>query len=285
MGIKRKVEELQGTSLFSPGVSLYVNRALETFQLTEHRHDFIELTYVSEGSGTHYIGGEVIPVTQGDVFFIPVGVSHVFRPSTPERDKKLVVYNCVFPPEYVKQLQSMFPDAERLLAVYAEPSSSWRQARDPGEFHGWFKELYREYAAMLPGGKAVLTSIVLRILIGFHRLQHSAEGPAASSGWYPLDQAIAYIDSNYAGDVTLKELASQMKLSERQFSRLFLKQTGMNYSTYLQNVRMDAACRLLRSSDRSIRDISSAVGYADLKFFHRLFKRKTGVTPTSYRKK
>jgi AraC family L-rhamnose operon transcriptional activator RhaR len=46
---------------------------------------------------------------------------------------------------------------------------------------------------------------------------------------------------------------------------------------------MDAACRLLTGSRSSVWEIAAAVGYADMKFFHRLFKKKTGVTPRQYR--
>lgn len=286
MSVKRTVMRMLGEHFFEPGVPIFVNRAVETFELIEHSHDFVELTYVSEGSGVHYISGEAMPVSQGDVFFIPVGVSHVFRPAAPKQNRTLIVYNCLFPSDYIERLQASFPDSAPILASFADVTTGWLQIRDPGEFHALFKELYREFAGKQPGYYSLLTSLIIRIMVGLHRHLQLGAGFKPSGGgltWHTIDKAIAYMDVNYASPMTLKELAAEAKLSERQFSRLFRKQTGMNYSAYLQNIRIAAACRLLKSSRDSVQNIAGAVGYADLKFFHRLFKRKTGVTPRRYR--
>ncbi|WP_426452430.1 helix-turn-helix domain-containing protein [Paenibacillus sp. S-38] len=91
---------------------------------------------------------------------------------------------------------------------------------------------------------------------------------------------MSYIDRNYAAELRLGELASQANLSERQFSRLFRRQTGMTFTDYVQSIRMDAACRMLKHSRISVGEIAAAVGYSDLKFFHRLFKKKNrGYSP------
>lgn len=288
MKVRRTVGRLLGERFFEPGVPIYVNRAVESFELIEHTHDFVELTYVSEGSGVHYINGEAVPVAQGDVFFLPVGVSHVFRPNAPKPDRTLVVYNCLFPPGFIAHLQEIFSDTAGIIASFTAAPSSWLQIRDPGEFHPLFKELYREFAAKQPGYYSLLTALVIRIIVGLHRhLQMGSLTMSGGSGgeltWHPIDEAIAYMDANYVSPMTLKRLAAEAKLSERQFSRLFLKRTGMNYSTYLQNLRIDAACRMLKSTRESVQNIASAVGYADMKFFHRLFRKKTGVTPRVYR--
>ncbi|MNI45309.1 Xylose operon regulatory protein [compost metagenome] len=100
-----------------------------------------------------------------------------------------------------------------------------------------------------------------------------------------VDEAIAYIKGNYSGSLKLGELAAAANLSERQFSRLFRQQTGMSFIAYLHTIRMEAACRLLTGTRHSVAEVAAAVGYADLKFFHQLFKRKIGAAPRQYRDK
>lgn len=56
---------------------MYVNRATESFELLEHSHDFVEVSYISEEKGYHFIDDQVVTVQKGDLFFIPAGVSHV----------------------------------------------------------------------------------------------------------------------------------------------------------------------------------------------------------------
>lgn len=285
--MKRTIIHLLGTYFFNAEFPLFVNRATETFEMTEHTHDFIEITYICEGSGVHYIQNERIQVFKGDIFFIPVGVSHVFRPAAPRPDRKLVVYNCILPVEYAERLMGMFPDAAPIISFFKDTASPWLQVRDTGPFLGWFKDLYREFNARMPGYTAVLTSLVVQILVALHR-QRLAGLPAAeteaSHVWPSMESAVRYIQDNYAATITLKDLARQFRLSERQFSRQFRQQNGVNFSTFLQNVRVEAACRLLKDSRMSVQDIASSVGYNDLKFFHQLFKRITGVTPLAYRK-
>ncbi|MEJ8303981.1 AraC family transcriptional regulator [Saccharibacillus sacchari] len=286
--MKRNVDRMLGSSYFDDGLPIYVNRVAENFDLSEHTHDFIELTYIGEGSGVHYIGEESLRVSQGDVFFIPVGTSHVFRPSAPGRGRELIVYNCLFPTTYVEQLETFFPDAAEMLAFFREPQRSWLRLRDPGEFREGFKELFREYAARLPGCEAVLTAMIVRMLVTLHRHSQSeslGSGPTdAPLSRSSIEQAVRDIEERYADNLTVKELAAQVGLGERQFSRLFAQRTGMNFSAFLQNTRVEAACTLLSSSHRSIPEIAAAVGYSDMKFFYRLFKRKTGETPLGYRK-
>lgn len=288
--MKRNVDRMLGSSYFDDGLPIYVNRVAENFDLSEHTHDFIELTYIAEGSGMHYIGEESLRVSQGDVFFIPVGTAHVFRPSAPGRGQELIVYNCLFPTNYVEQLETFFPDAAELLAFFRDSERCWLRLRDPGEFRGWFKELFREYAARLPGCEAVLATLIIRMLVALYRQSQETTFMSGSTDTpLPLprpsvEHVVRYIEEQYADHLTLKKLASQVGLSERQFSRLFAQQTGMNFSTFLQNTRVEAACMLLTSTHRSIPEIAAAVGYGNLKFFHRLFKRKTGETPLGYRK-
>ena len=65
---------------------------------------------------------------------------------------------------------------------------------------------------------------------------------------------------------------------------MFKKETDMNFSEYLKKIRIDNAKNLLLNTENTVEDISYAVGYSDIKYFSRLFKKLTGVTPTEFRK-
>lgn len=282
MTVKRSVGELYGTYFFEPDSLVYVNRAVETFELIEHRHDFVELTYVFEGSGVHYINGESIAVSRGDVFFLPIGVSHVFRPSTPKKDRQLIVYNCVLDLKFMAALLEAFPESADILSMFSGTSATWLQTRDTGEFLPLFMELHREYAGKPPGYRSLLTALVVRIFIELYRRTNKES--EAVGAWSPVQQAIAHMTAHYRSkELTLEKLAELSKLSSRQFSRIFQKQTGMSFLAYLHHLRIEAACRLLKNSSDTISSIASSVGYTDMKFFHRLFKRTTGITPGQYR--
>jgi transcriptional regulator GlxA family with amidase domain len=74
------------------------------------------------------------------------------------------------------------------------------------------------------------------------------------------------------------------KLPERTLKRRFKAATGSPLIQYLQNLRIEQAKRLLETGALPVEEISAEVGYADVSFFRRLFKRLTGLRPNEYRR-
>jgi transcriptional regulator GlxA family with amidase domain len=82
----------------------------------------------------------------------------------------------------------------------------------------------------------------------------------------------------------LGPVVAHAAIPERTLKRRFKMATGMTLIDYLQNLRVEAAKRLLESGQTPVEEISVAVGYGDPSFFRRLFKRRTGLTPGQYRR-
>ena len=74
-------------------------------------------------------------------------------------------------------------------------------------------------------------------------------------------------------------------MSLRNFVRRFKQATGDSPLIYLQKLRVAAAKRLLESDQRTMQEISDAVGYQDVAFFRQIFQRHTGSSPSAYREK
>jgi transcriptional regulator GlxA family with amidase domain len=95
--------------------------------------------------------------------------------------------------------------------------------------------------------------------------------------------AEAYMEKNYARDISIERLAGRLNMSPRNFIRRFKNATGRLPGNYLQAVRVAVAKELLEGGARSVQAVSAAVGYDDAAFFRELFKRCTGMTPGEYR--
>lgn len=95
--------------------------------------------------------------------------------------------------------------------------------------------------------------------------------------------AEAYIEKNYAGDVSIERLARELSMSPRNFIRRFKSATGRLPGNYLQAMRVAIAKEMLEEGARSVQAVSAAVGYDDAAFFRGVFKRCTGMTPGEYR--
>ncbi|MDR9854752.1 helix-turn-helix domain-containing protein [Paenibacillus sp. VCA1] len=96
---------------------------------------------------------------------------------------------------------------------------------------------------------------------------------------------MSYIDNHFSDpDISLAMLAKEARNSEAYVSYFFKEQTGMNFSDYLEHVRMEEAKRLLIGSALPVSDIAVRTGYLSLNSFSRAFKRANGVSATEYRK-
>lgn len=94
-----------------------------------------------------------------------------------------------------------------------------------------------------------------------------------------------YLEENYQKNITLAMLEEEFFFNASYISRIFKQKTGVNYSDRLLDIRLTHAKELLRSTDRSIGDISEETGFGNAKYFSRIFKEKVGVQPIVYRKR
>ena len=94
-----------------------------------------------------------------------------------------------------------------------------------------------------------------------------------------------YIEINYKNNITLDSLAKKAHFSPSYLSKFFKKEVGENISTYIQNIRIDKAKVLLKTTTLKTYEIAEAVGIEDPVYFSRIFKKVTGVKPKDYREK
>lgn len=86
-------------------------------------------------------------------------------------------------------------------------------------------------------------------------------------------------------EIDFAALAASFGLSESGFRKKFRRVTGMPPGRYQQQIRLNRACEWLRQSNLTVSEISDRLGYDSVFYFSRLFKRKTGLSPTAYRSK
>ena len=84
--------------------------------------------------------------------------------------------------------------------------------------------------------------------------------------------------------MSLSVLAEEFHLSSQYISQLFKNEIGVNFLTYLTNIRMEKAKKLLLSTSLSIAEVSEKSGYGDYRVFTKVFKKTEGVTPSQYRR-
>ena len=99
-----------------------------------------------------------------------------------------------------------------------------------------------------------------------------------------IKKVLSIVNEHYNDSMTLEEIASRLNLTPEYLGSLFNREVGINYSSYMKEVRIKEAKKLLISTELKTYEIADKVGYPDPKYFSRVFKEATGMTPGEYQK-
>ena len=93
-----------------------------------------------------------------------------------------------------------------------------------------------------------------------------------------------YLQEHLAEDLSLSVLAEEFHLNPQYISQLFKNEIGVNFLSYLTNIRMEKAKKLLLSTSISVAEVAEKSGYGDYRVFTKVFKKSEGITPSQYRR-
>lgn len=257
-------------------------------EVAVHTHDSAELVIILAGRAVHVVDGQEYGLKAGDVFVISTHSEHGYKNA-----QGLKLCNIMFElPEFaaagskLKQLpgfQSLF-----VLEPFfrREHRFGSKLELDPARLD-FVKELLglilREYEEREDGFRPVIGTYFTALITYLSR-QYSAEKNNVSGKLYNLASAIAHMENNFLESLDIGSVASIACLSVRQFSRVFGRNYGMSPKEYLIKLRLDYACKLMRSSGLKLGAIAMESGFSDISLFSRQFKARYGISPREYRR-
>lgn len=240
--------------------------------LAYHHHDYYELFWVTDGTGSHFINDKEVKISAGDMVFIRPKDSHTFHLS--ERGQNLVLYNLALLKEDVDHFQNRY--------ITNEDNFIWRKGHMPVS-----KQLSKDQLQHLTfacqeflntkRGSVELDSILLSIL----RLLIYPIRNIKIPSW--LEQAVF----RFSGQLVLpKGSESFLKYCNRSHAhvnRTIRSNYGESLTQFLNGIRLHHAQDQLRSGGKGIKTIAHTVGLHDVAYFHKLFKKRFGITPNGFR--
>lgn len=288
----QKIKKLTGGAYFSKDMPFFISRSRENYEKPRHVHDFLEIIIVEEGQGFHYINEEIIRVQKGDIFLLPLGNEHVFRPSTSSDENQLIIYNVLISSDKLGDLlkeADMIKESlikEWLLEIKKENNGYIHLKDKQNQCLSLIRWMYLEFQSRQPGYQMILHAKLIELMIKLFRFDHyhpASQGVNEKNN-LALEEVLSFIDENYNCQVSLNQLANMMLVSERQFAREFKKYTNQSFIKYIQNIRIEKSCHLLQSTDHTVQEICYMVGYCNIDYFRSLFIKKVGTPPGKYRK-
>lgn len=153
------------------------------------------------------------------------------------------------------------------------------------EFYSLFKKIYEEYTSKGKCYQNVIRAYMIELIIKIFREIDKEQPPFTQGHRELVEKAINHMKENYRSHISLDDIVSGMFLSKNYFRQIFKKTTGISISSYIQELRISEACRLLEATDFSSAEIAERSGFNDIKFFYSTFKKVKGMTPSDYRRK
>lgn len=217
----------------------------------------------------------------GDVALAP---PYMFHRTLAEFDEPYERIMIKFSPEFVEPFikkvgQHIFNTLYETL-VYHFTDEIQHKLKD------MFFDILAEYQKETSYKEFILQGMLFRLFTTV--LEEHIPSPGTTLHPTPLTpqiiNAIVYMENHYKEQPSMDEVARFAGFSSGYFSRLFHTQLGMTYSTYLCNIQLRHVQILLSTTELSVMEIAHETGYCHGEYLSAQFKRKTGMTPTEYRK-
>ena len=265
-------------------VQKYITRFCEEFPaVTLHWHEEAELTLITEGDCTYQIDLADYEVHEGDLLFVPPLLLHSISRNT---SKIVLSETYVFHMNFLggnstdicstRYLTPLMNQEFSVPCLITPRHPAYRSLR---KIFNQIHTLYHEEAV---GYEIALKSLFLQAV--FLLLQYRGETTSADtkvSSDKPK-QVLDYIELHYAETITVSDLARLCYFSDYHFMRFFKKHMSMTCVEYINNLRLEKSVELFEKGDSSILGVSLSVGFHNLSYFHRAFKKKYHMTPRTF---
>ena len=250
--------------------------------VTTHWHEEAELTLITGGSGHYQIDLVDYEVQAGDLVFVPPLVLHAIS---------LGEGASLSSETYVFHMNFLGGNATDICSTrYLRPMMNQElsmpcliTAGHPAydELKNSFDRIAALYDEAVSGYELALKALFLQVI--FQLLPYSRRMVSSDTGTpsEKLKQVLDYIELHAAETITVSELAKLCYFSDYHFMRFFKKHMNMTCVEYINNLRLEKAVELFEQGNTSVLDVSLSVGFHNLSYFHRAFKKKYGMTPRS----
>ena len=152
----------------------------------------------------------------------------------------------------------------------------------PNEVRGVLARLADLIQTANPSSDEITEARVLSTF-AFHALASGRRAPVPKAETRLMDEAVKWLEAHYAEKVTLAQLVAYMGYSRSRFFNLFREHTGLSPLDWLNRHRIHRAQELLAAGGAPVADVARQVGFTDLPFFFRLFRRHVGCSPAASR--
>jgi AraC-like DNA-binding protein/mannose-6-phosphate isomerase-like protein (cupin superfamily) len=242
-----------------------------------HKHDELcEIIYISEGEGDFVINNHTYRTKKDDIIVYNPGIVHKEK-SNPQ--KPLKIFFCGIGNLSIEGIEGL-TDGSLIPSLVAPIIHADKYSY---KVNNYISNIFDEYSSQGRGSKIICQYLLILLIIFILRITTAPENLTASDPNSLGYQIKEYIDENYTCDISLNDIANHFYLSAYYISHIFKKEIGLSTINYLISRRINEAKKLLLTTNATIEEISSKVGYENCNYFSMLFKKITKTSPGRFR--
>lgn len=252
---------------------LRMRRYSEAARFMMHWHGHTELLYFIKGGASVYVGGDEFLTADGDLLIVNSNELH-----RGDYRKTGVEYLCIMLPEHFFE----WPGGGRYIFE--------KRIRGDEKVEKFFFQIFEAFEEKADGYRYNALGTAYELVSYLSRryaqsIMEVNEYEERNSRLENFNNVIDYIGKHYAEPLTTPMAADMAHLSECYFCHMFKKHMGVSFTAYLNEVRIQKALALLDNSRLNVTEVAAGVGFNDVNYFSRVFKRIVGISPRKYRDK
>ncbi|MFJ9033088.1 AraC family transcriptional regulator [Streptomyces sp. NPDC102274] len=256
-------------------------RSESTFDFAWHHHQEYELTLITAGIGTRYVGTTVERYQLGAMVLLGPDLPHTFASEQSEANAEAVVTQ--FRYDFLGPEFFALPPFRVVDGLLARSAHGLRFDHVSDEV--------RAHVTRLPHLEAVTRTVSLLDVLR-HLAEDATASPITGPGYVMapglavrdrIDAVCRYLQQAHTEPVELAEVAALAHMSPTSFSRFFRRVMGRTLTDYINQLRVETACSLLTATSLPVTEVAARSGYRNLSNFNRRFRELKGLRPTEYR--
>lgn len=279
--MKAQFEKISSSTNSSFNAFIYED---ENFDAPWHFHPEYELTYIVKGEGIRYVGNNVEKFEHGDFVLIGSNLPHCWKNTIQNKEK-------------VKSIVIQWNDT--ILG------DNWIDKNEFQHIKTLLKKASKGVKFNLKNSKKIeleLTKILTKSpfekLINFIQLLDNLSAfkeieTLTSEGFTPtlniksnhrIEKVYDYVQENYDKKIKLQDVSNLVSMGDEAFCRFFKKSLNKSFFTFVNEYRINLACKYLIETNKQVSQIAYDCGYESLPFFYRQFQKFMGCSPLVFKK-
>lgn len=247
-----------------------------------HYHPELELTLITKGQGTRFVGDNISPFGDNDLVLVGENLPHHWVSVNKNIDGDVGAVVIQFP----KSIFDSFPECSGLKLLFKQALQGLHFNKPPKSI---IKSMARFNTLSKPSQLSTLISILDELsseAIEKKRLSSKVYKHTVRDWEYnsKVSKCTSYVLEHLHDSLNVSIMAEMLHMTPPSFCRWFKKHIGLSFITFLNKSRVESTCHYLATTDIPVQDIAFMVGFESLSHFNRTFKKMKGTSPRGFRK-